>query len=269
MIIIRTILIIGVAWSFVSCNAQKQASANPTSSVQNIAEVIDSAVFDLNYLTGKFDPKNHPDFDTIPLKYTDQEGRYLRKDVLEAFVKMFDAALLENIKLKIKSATRNFTSQKTIWENKWTGKTLIENKLNAATEIKDDVERAKKILEYSSMPGTSRHHWGTDIDLNAFENEWFETGEGLEIYNWLKQHAHEYGFCQPYTAIGSDRESGFFLEKWHWTYVPISSKLTILAEKNLTNKHITGFLGDKTAEQLEIVKNYVLAVSPACLNIKN
>ena len=40
-------------------------------------------------------------------------------------------------------------------ENKWTGKRLLSDGTNVANDIADDVEKALKILEYSSMPGSS------------------------------------------------------------------------------------------------------------------
>lgn len=220
--------------------------------------------FDTDYLMGKFDPASHPDFIQIPPKYRDEEVRYLRKDVLEAFITMFDAAAAEGIHLRIRSATRNFDNQKRIWENKWTGRTILEDNTNAAKDIKDPVARARKILEYSSMPGTSRHHWGTDIDLNAFVNSWFEAGEGLKLYTWMQSNAHKYGFCQPYSAMGSDRHTGYNEEKWHWSWMPVSAVLTQMAEKNLKNGMIVGFQGAETASEIDIVKNYVLGISPAC-----
>ncbi|MBK9256665.1 MAG: M15 family metallopeptidase [Saprospiraceae bacterium] len=220
--------------------------------------------FDLKYITGRFDPSSHPDFQLIPIKYADREGQYLRKDVLAAFIKMYDSAAKEGIYFKIRSATRNFESQKRIWENKWTGETKLENGLNAAKDIADDVLRAKKILEYSSMPGTSRHHWGTDIDINSFDNKWFEKGEGFKLYNWMTNHAASFGFCQPYTKIGVDRPSGYFEEKWHWTYMPVSSGLTETALKILKDDIITGFKGADTAVNIEVVKNYVLGINKDC-----
>ena len=82
-------------------------------------------------------------------------------------------------------------------------------------EVPEPVERARMILTYSSMPGTSRHHWGTDMDLNKDNNGYFATGEGLKVYEWLQAHAHEYGFCQPYTPKGPNRPEGYNEEKWH------------------------------------------------------
>jgi zinc D-Ala-D-Ala carboxypeptidase len=219
---------------------------------------------DIAYITGRFDPSVHPDFALIPLKYADKEGQYIRKDVLNAFTEMFEAAERDGIKLQVRSATRNFDRQKLIWENKWSGKTLLESGINALKDISEPVMRAKKILEYSSMPGTSRHHWGTDIDLNAFENEWFEKGEGLRLYRWMLEHASEYGFCQPYTSFSNERRTGYFEEKWHWTYMPVSSILTNYAALNLKNEMISGFEGADSAIQIGIVENYVLGIHPSC-----
>jgi len=50
------------------------------------------------------------------------------------------------------------------------------------------------------MPGTSRHHWGTDVDLFSLDNKFFESGDGKIWYSWMVQNAAKYGFCQPYTA---------------------------------------------------------------------
>ncbi len=64
------------------------------------------------------------------------------------------------------------------------------------------------------MPG-ARHHWGTDFDLNALNNAYFNTKDGKRIYDWLTQHAAEFGFCQPYTAKGGPdgRPIGYEEEK--------------------------------------------------------
>ena len=49
------------------------------------------------------------------------------------------------------------------------------------------------------MPSTSRHHWGTDIDLNSLNNSYFSSGKGLKEYDWLTTNANHYGFYQVYT----------------------------------------------------------------------
>ena len=218
----------------------------------------------ISYIRGKFFPKMHPDFVEIDSIHADRPELYLRKDTYAAFVKMYEHALQDGIRLQIRSATRNFNVQKSIWEAKWTGERTIEGGENLAETTADPKERALKILRYSSMPGTSRHHWGTDIDLNSFENSWFEEGEGLDIYNWLTEHAAAYGFCQPYTA---GRPYGYFEERWHWSYIPVAAHLTKYAEENLTNEMIDGFLGSESASLIDVVGKYVLGINQDCNHI--
>ncbi len=216
---------------------------------------------DLDYIMGRFDPSKHPDFVIIDPQYADKTGMYLRKDTYKAFLEMYEHAKKDGIQLKIKSATRNFYAQKSIWEAKWSGTRTIESGENLAETTPDPKERALKILRYSSMPGSSRHHWGTDVDLNNLENGWFAEGEGLDMYNWLKAHAGEHGFCQPYTA---GRPYGYFEERWHWSYTPVSAKLTAYAKAHLKNEMIDGFLGSESAPMIDIVKHYVLGINEAC-----
>jgi LAS superfamily LD-carboxypeptidase LdcB len=136
---------------------------------------------------------------------------------------------------------------------------------NAARDYPDPKARALKILNYSAMPGTSRHHWGTDIDLNALNNKYFGEGEGLKVYQWLTTHAAEYGFCQPYSKKGALRPEGYNEEKWHWSYLPVAKPLTDLAKQQLKNDMIKGFKGAEAATQIDVVKNYVLGINQDCL----
>jgi LAS superfamily LD-carboxypeptidase LdcB len=217
---------------------------------------------------GKFDPVTDSNFIEIKLEHADRVGLYLRKDTYSAFLKMYEAAQRDSIRLVIRSATRNFDNQKKIWENKWSGETPLESN-KRANLIANETIRAKEILKYSSMPGSSRHHWGTDIDLNAFSNHYFEQGEGLKIYQWLNQNAPEFGFCQPYTEKGLSRLTGYEEEKWHWSYLPVSGHLIRQARASLRDDLINGFQGSEQAIQLGIVDNYVLGIDSLCLNIEH
>lgn len=217
------------------------------------------------HLMGKFDPFKEEDFKEIELEYADRPGQILHKETYAAFLKMFKAAKKDGIKLIIKSATRNFSAQKTIWEGKWNGTRLLEGNINAAQKIPDPKQRALKILEYSSMPGTSRHHWGTDIDLNAFVNSYFEKGEGKKEYDWLVANAGRFGFCQPYTPKGSQRPDGYNEEKWHWSYLPLATRLSDQYKIRLNDKDISGFDGAETAIEIGIIKKYVFGINHHCL----
>jgi LAS superfamily LD-carboxypeptidase LdcB len=127
------------------------------------------------------------------------------------------------------------------------------------TEVTDLEKRAKLILLYSSMPGTSRHHWGTDMDLNSLENSYFDSGEGLKIYQWLTTHAAKFGFCQPYTSKAAGR-TGYEEEKWHWSYWPLSKKLLSDYVKSVRYSDIKGFEGSKTAKSINAIEKYVQGI---------
>lgn len=216
----------------------------------------------IDYVMGRFDPATHGDFEKIESQHADREGLYLRKDAYLAFKKMSAAAATAGIELTIRSAARNFDYQKGIWERKWTGATQLSDG-SKASDIEDPKQRALKILLYSSMPGSSRHHWGTDIDLNSFDNNFFKSGEGKKIYDWLKDHAADYGYCQPYTDK-ADGRSGYEEERWHWTYTPISKLLTNFSEEHLKDDMVEGFQGSDMATDIGLVANYVLGIGKDC-----
>jgi len=212
-----------------------------------------SALVSKDYLLGKFNPAQHADFVSVGAPYSDKPGMMLRKEAFEAFKKMWDSAKSAGVSLKIISATRNFEQQKAIWEGKWD---------RFAMDAPKPKDRALKILEYSSMPGSSRHHWGTDMDLNDLNNASFEPGGKYEkMYQWLANHAHEFGFCQPYTA---GRPHGYHEEKWHWTYTPLSKPFLAQYKKSIQNGDIKGFLGSNLAEEIGAIKNYVLGINQNC-----
>ena len=214
-------------------------------------------------LIGKVNPATDADFTKIESKYTTKSNIYLRKDAYIAFKEMHAAALKDGINLKIVSAARPFNHQKSIWEAKWTGARKVGGK-DLSQAMPNGKDRALEILKFSSMPGTSRHHWGTDIDLNNLENSWFETGEGLKIYKWLQDNALVYGYCQTYTPKGADRPHGYEEEKWHWSYLPISMDMVQQYQKFLKDTDIAGFKGSETATEIGIVEKYVLGINPSC-----
>lgn len=222
--------------------------------------LIHAQAVDKNYLAGKFDPASHPLFIKLGDEHArgSARGAYLRKEAYEAFIKMSAAARQDGVELFIISATRNFESQKRIWENKWEGRTLVQG-INLTT-VKDLKERARLILLYSSMPATSRHHWGTDMDLNSLDNSYFESGEGLKIYQWLTAHAADYGFCQPYTSKSGGR-TGYEEEKWHWSYLPLSGEFLEQYNKQVQYADIKGFAGSEISKSLDVITQYVNGVA--------
>jgi len=203
-------------------------------------------------LLGKFNPAKHSGFQRIDATYSTKSDIYLRKEAYEAFKRMHDAALKEGITLTILSATRNFDAQKIIWERKWNRQQY---------EGKKDLERIDDIMKFSSMPGTSRHHWGTDIDLNSLESAFFTHGTGLQIYQWLSMHAAKYGYYQTYTSKKNGR-SGYEEEAWHWSYMPLAGPMLEAYNRTITYEDLKGFSGCASANTARVIEDFVNGIAP-------
>jgi LAS superfamily LD-carboxypeptidase LdcB len=209
------------------------------------------------------DARRDPRFAPVPSRIATREGLYGHNEAVEALTRMADAAQLDGVELRVVSAFRSFEDQTRIWNNKWTGQTRVEGGRLPET-IPVPVARALKILEYSAMPGTSRHHWGTDFDFNNLNNAWFETGEGKQVYGWLSANAAAYGFCQTYTAKGPGRPEGYNEERWHWTYVPAAGPMLQQFLQEVGYERLAGFEGADVAREIDILGRYVPGINPAC-----
>ncbi|MEO5642266.1 MAG: M15 family metallopeptidase [Bacteroidia bacterium] len=237
---------------------------------------------DSDFLVGDFDESKHEEFIQVePMHLVDDKKKepvFLLKEVYSSFVAMHNAAIKETcgeILLKLVSGTRNFNYQKDIiWEKKWNGLRKVNGKFlkkpDKKESIPDQIARAKKIMMESAMPGTSRHHWGTDFDLLSTSSAYFETIKGKKEYSWLNTNAHRFGFCQPYLSKKLAKRNGYEEEKWHWSYTKISAPLLqqykkLVKEEKLKSLNFSGaHLVDQAA--LNVIGNYVSGVNLCCKN---
>lgn len=162
------------------------------------------------------------------------KGINLRKEAHDAYVNMKKAAYQDGFDVKMVSSYRDFYRQEAIWERKYLRYTE-DNGMQPLDAI-------DKIIEYSTIPGTSRHHWGTDIDIidgypktngSVLVPEKFESGGPFEDFkNWLDENSESFGFYLVYTD--EPRRKGFKYEPWHYSYAPISvPMLTTFRKKNI------------------------------------
>ena len=219
----------------------------------------------LRYLLGQVDPTKDSGFAAIPKAFSARtDVAYMNAEALEAYTRMRAAALKDGVTLIIQSPFRSFSDQKGIWNGKWTGATLIDGKTNLRLLFPDPKARALEILKYSSMPGTSRHHWGTDVDLNELNNDYFANGRGKSIHNWLTAHAGDFGFCQVYSAKDATRPEGYNEERWHWSYLPVAKRYLAAYPAAVGYEQLKGFDGWETARQIGVIEKYVAGINPAC-----
>lgn len=147
----------------------------------------------------------------------------LLPEVFDAFEEMRLAAEKDGLRLWCTSGYRSFNAQKHIWNDKYK-KIKLEN----PTYSKQDV--INYVVEYSSIPGSSRHHWGTDLDIvdafgyhneNPLSQKNFEQGGDYQyLAHWLKEYAAKFGFYKVYTQ--ESERSGFKFEPWHYSYKKLS-----------------------------------------------
>lgn len=206
------------------------------------------STIDKDFLLGRFDYRRDADFEKVDKKHA-ARPLYLHAVVYQAFREMYDEAKKDGVELQILSGTRSFQEQKVIWERKWKGLDSLQPK-----------QRIAAIMEFSSMPSASRHHWGTDIDLNFLENCYFEEGRGRFIYQWLVNNAARFGFHQVYTSQ-DDGRTGHKEEKWHWSYLPLASRFLSSYNREIDYCEITGFLGSEFAEEADMIPYYVNGIA--------
>src|SRR5690606_20960405 len=84
------------------------------------------------------------------------DGFNLRKEAQIQFDLMRKSAKEKGFTIYSVSSYRSYAHQNSIWERKY------KSYRNQGLSHQKTIE---KIIEYSTIPGTSRHHWGTDLDI--------------------------------------------------------------------------------------------------------
>lgn len=159
-------------------------------------------------------------------------GCILHPEATTAFRGLRAAAAKSDIDLVAVSTFRSFEHQLTIWNDKFHGRRPLLDPEGRALEraALTEAELVRAILLWSALPGASRHHWGTEIDLidraalpsgqrpQLIPSEYSAGGVFERLGAWLPQHCGDYGFFLPY-----DRDRGGVRpEPWHVSFAPVS-----------------------------------------------
>ncbi|UZO82583.1 M15 family metallopeptidase [Aquimarina sp. ERC-38] len=193
----------------------------------------------------------------------------LHPKAAEAFEQMKKAAKKEGILISIASGHRSYKRQQEIWDAKY--RRFTKNGLTPT-------EAVTKIVEYSTIPGTSRHHWGTDIDLIdakpkqpeglLLAENYEPNGVFCKLKEWMDQHAATFGYFLVYTNK-TDRK-GFKYEPWHYSYAPVSVPLLAQYKKIALDELIrSSSIKGKEAFTTEFIASYrnnnLLDINPILL----
>lgn len=160
--------------------------------------------------------------------------RQLHRDSLSAYSSLEKAALKSGFTLTIASSFRDFERQLLIWNNKFLGIRPTSGEDGTPIDIRNlsDIEKIHAIMRWSAVPGASRHHWGTDIDVFAANTlpsgvqlqlePWeYQTGHQAEFSLWLQENAAQHGFFFPY----KEDNHGVAIEPWHISHKLLSKPL--------------------------------------------
>jgi LAS superfamily LD-carboxypeptidase LdcB len=162
-----------------------------------------------------------------------QPACVLHYEVVASFLAMRDAAASAGIDLQARSSFRDFDAQIAIWNRKWRGERPLLDRQGRPIEraALADADCVDAILCWSAIPGGSRHHWGSDIDVidaaavppgyvvQLVPEEYSAHGIFRRLMEWLEAHMRQFGFFRPYRT---DR-GGVSPEPWHLSYAPVAA----------------------------------------------
>lgn len=132
-------------------------------------------------------------------------GERVDKRIYPALQEMFDAAEEDGVYMVVAEGYRTQEDQQELMDEKvqeYQEKVLLKFVAKWCAE------------KWVAVPGTSEHQLGIAVDINADGVH----SAGSEVYAWLAEHAHEYGFIQRYPEDKTEI-TGINYEPWHYRYV--------------------------------------------------
>ncbi|BDY04680.1 M15 family metallopeptidase [Ferrimonas sp. YFM] len=204
------------------------------------------------------------------------EDQLLECRTAVAFRQMQDAAREAGFDLQCASGWRSFDRQLSIFNGKVMGKRpLVDEEgrpLNPANL--NDNELIRAILAWSALPGSSRHHWGTDFDfydasaisrdeLKLEPAEYRGRAPNGKLNRWLDEHMTRFGFFRPYTK----NLGGVQPEPWHLSFAPVALPALAAFDERALAEHLKQSklaLKSHILERLpELLRRYFYRVTPA------
>lgn len=163
------------------------------------------------------------------------DGHRLQPAAAVAFARLQREAADAGFQLAIASSYRSYERQRAIWNGKAAGERPVHDDAGNPVVIPalPAAERVRAILRFSALPGTSRHHWGTDLDVydaaavpadyapQLSPQEVAADGPFGPLHCWLDARMAEAGSQGFYRPYDRDR-GGVAPERWHLSYAPLA-----------------------------------------------
>lgn len=156
----------------------------------------------------------------------------LHTHVAAPFLSLRRAALADGLDVAPQSSFRDFARQLEIWNGKFSGARPMYDVSGQPIDVGrlDPAQRVEAILLWSALPGASRHHWGTDVDLidrratppgyrvQLIPAEYVPGGPYAALAGWLELNAPRFGFFRPFRGELSAVQP----EPWHFSFAPLA-----------------------------------------------
>lgn len=144
-------------------------------------------------------------------------GQKVDSRIYSYLQEMFDAMKAEGIQPVVREGYRTAEEQQEI----------LEDKLFAYVREGYSHKRAEKLAKaWVAVPGTSEHQLGLAVDINADQPR----SSNEEVYTWLAENAHSYGFILRYPQQ-KENVTGTSYEPWHYRYVGKEAAAVIYADQ--------------------------------------
>lgn len=168
--------------------------------------------------------------------------RPIHNNTGEALDRLRAAARHAGFELRLASGYRSFDQQLSIWNAKARGeRRLLDGQENPLDILRlSEEEKLFAILHWSALPGTSRHHFGTDWDVYAenllpansrlqLTQDEYLHGAQKEFNRWLTEFIRtDNEFSRPF----DDAAFGVAREPWHISFGPVACTLAPLIKKD-------------------------------------
>jgi len=163
-----------------------------------------------------------------------QTGYFVDRAIVGDLNKLTDACREAGFELRIESAYRPFEKQLSIWNRKARGELqLLDANGEPMQRPADEEELMYAILTWSALPGASRHHLGTDIDVvdggacpPGYEVQLTPaecTGIFAKFHEFLTARIRE-GAAFGFERVFAPGRGKIRPEGWHIAHLPTSRK---------------------------------------------
>lgn len=190
----------------------------------------------------------------------------VHRALVTPFLALAERSRASGFDLAIVSGYRSFDRQLNIWNQKLKGERPVYDDEGVSLDLTalNDWGRVQAVLRWSALPGTSRHHWGTDIDVydraavsadyqvQLSPEEVIDDGPFGPFHCWLDKQIEENnaeGFFRPYTQdLG-----GVAPERWHLSYAPLACDF----EKKIGVESLRRILANKPLQLKQTVLDHL------------